>query len=201
MREIKFGKFRISLPFVLLICLMVVLDENYIFVTTFFAILIHELAHIAAVRICGGKIDGVDVRVFGIRINVPELKLLSYKKEIIIAAAGPVAGIIAAISGAAAASAFGLKNTEYFVGVNIVITAINLIPVFPLDGGRITLSLLLLLFPVRAAYVISYILSIFSIAALFSLCVFLAMHGILNPSLVIFSIYVAVCGIRLRPLL
>ena len=179
---------------------MLVLDDKGIFIPTFLAVFIHELAHIAAVRIYGGTIERIDVRVFGIRVNVPELRFLPYKKEIIIAAAGPIAGIATAIVSALAADLFGLKNADYFVGINIVITAINLIPVFPLDGGRMVLSLLLLNFSVRAAYVISYILNILSVSAWFSLCVILALRGVLNPSLVIFSAYVAFCGIRLCPL-
>lgn len=201
MRKIGLPKLKISIPFFCLIALVYIMDFRNVFLPTFAAVSIHELSHIVAIRICGGTIDKIDIRAFGIRVNVPELQYMSYKREIIIAAAGPLMGIITAMFFSATASLLSIRAFDYFIGINIVITAINMIPVYPLDGGRVVLSILLMVFPVRAAFLISYILTIFSIAALFSLCAILAVGDALNPSLVIFSLYIAVCGVKFRPLI
>lgn len=201
MKKPRLPKIKISIPFLCLIALMYMLDFRSAFLPTLFAVLIHELSHIAAIKLCGGTVDEIDIRAFGIRANVPELRFMSYKKEIIIAAAGPCAGILTAMGAAATADMFNINSLDYFIGVNIVITAINLIPVYPLDGGRIVLSLALMLLPMRCAYVISYILAIFSIAALLALCALLAIRQALNPSLVIFALYIAVLGTKFRSLL
>ncbi|MBQ6902609.1 MAG: hypothetical protein IJN71_06350 [Oscillospiraceae bacterium] len=189
-------KIRVSIPFVCLVALMYIFDCRNVFLPTFIAVALHEFSHIAAARVCGGTIDFVDIRAFGIKVNIPELSMMSYGKEIIIAAAGPAAGIITAVSAVAAARILKTDSFSYFIGVNALITAINLIPVYPLDGGRIALSLNLMIFSMRTAYFISYVLSLVSIATLFAICTYLAINGMLNPSLVIFSVYITACGIK-----
>lgn len=189
-------KIKVSIPFILLIAAMYILDSGNVFIPTFFAVIIHELSHIIAIFLCGASIDVIDIRAFGIRVNVPELSCMPYKKEIIIAAAGPLAGIITASLCFTAANILHTAIFDYFIGVNVLITAINLIPVYPLDGGRIVLGTMLQYLPVRAAYTVSYILAIVSIGTLFGLCTFLAFRGALNPSLVIFTAYIALCGIK-----
>ncbi len=195
----KKTRIKVSFPFILMLALMYVLDCRNLFLPTLLAVALHELSHIAAIRICGGSIDEIDIRAFGIRARVPELNYMPYEKEIIIAAAGPIAGVITASSAYAAANLLHTAAFDYFIGVNIVITVINLIPVYPLDGGRIILSLALKFLPVRVAYTVSYIFAVVSISALFSLCLALALNSALNPSLVVFTGYIAFCGIKFQP--
>lgn len=192
----RFAKVRISLPFCILISVMYVLDFGRVFLPTFAAVLIHELAHIVAIKLFGFKITQVNIRAFGISVKVENIEYIPYTKEIIIAAAGPLAGLITAAATFVAAKCFGIYSLSYFVGVNIVITAINLLPVYPLDGGRIVLCTLAKLMTHRVAYTISYILSILSTGTLFGLCAYFASVGKLNPSLVIFSSYIALCSIK-----
>ena len=196
---IKNIKFKVSVPFILLVAIMFILDSVNVFIPTLFAVMVHEFSHIAAIFLCGASIDIIDIRAFGIRVNVPELSCMSYKNEIIIAAAGPLAGIITASLAFAAAVMSDTSVFDYFIGVNVVITAINLIPVYPLDGGRIILGVMLQYLPMRVAYTISYVFAIVSIGTLFGLCTFLALRGELNPSLVIFTAYIALCGIKSHP--
>lgn len=76
-----------------------------------------------------------------------------------VAAAGPGANLVMAIlwalalkwlvSWGAAGSASGLLMAKVGISVNLVLMALNLLPVPPLDGGRIAVSLL----PLRAARV------------------------------------------------
>ncbi len=191
-------RFSVSIPFCLLIAVLWLLDLGGAFLPTFLAIVIHELGHIAAIKACGGTIERLDIKIFGAKIHVPELSLMSYGKEITIAAAGPAAGLLAAGGAFAAACVLKTNAFDFFIGVNIAITAINLIPVYPLDGGRIVLSGLLSLFSVRAAYAVAYAVSIISVAAMFSLCIALAMKGMLNPTLALFAGYIAICSITRR---
>ena len=199
MSRFKVPRIRISIPFLLLICLLYVGDLQNVFVPTMIAVCIHELGHITAIMFCGGTIEEVDIKIFGARIFVPELAVMPYRSEIIIAAAGPAAGLLTAVCSAAAAKFFKIEISDYFIGINIVISAINMIPVYPLDGGRITLSTALLLFSLRCANIIYCIMASVSAASGIALCIALAMHGALNPTIVIFTTYVAVCAVTLRP--
>ena len=194
-----FPKIKISIPFFVLLGILYIMDRNAAFLPTLIAVCIHELSHIIAIKLCGGKIEKIDVRAFGIRIDVPELQYISYCREIIIAAAGPAAGIITAVFASASARAFDIDFLRFFSGVNLVISAINLIPVYPLDGGRIVLSLALSFLSLRAAYFVSYAMTLLSVGILSGLCIALASCKLLNPSLLVFSVYIAVCGINFRP--
>ena len=198
MRKLNLPKMRISIPFVLLLASLYALDFGKVFTPTFFAVLIHESAHILATRLCGGTVSSIDIRIFGIRAEVPELRLMPYKREIIIAAAGPLAGIVTAGCAAVTANLFAVTGLNYFIGMNLVVSAINLIPVYPLDGGRIVLSTALSLFSLKFAYILCRTFAFLAISGLFLLCAVLGVEGTLNPSLMIFSLYIAVCGIRFR---
>lgn len=195
----KFPKINISLPFLVLLAILYIMDRNMAFLPTLIAVCIHEFSHIIAIKLCGGTVKKIDIRAFGIKIDVPELQYISYRREIIIAAAGPAAGIITAVCASAAARFFDIEFLRFFSGINLVISAINLIPVYPLDGGRIVLSLMLSVFSLRAAYFVSYAMTLLSVGILSGMCIALASCNLLNPSLLIFSLYIAVCGINFRP--
>lgn len=88
------------------------------------AAVIHELCHYLAIRCCGGQIIGISVGMGGARIEVVGL---SNGQELFCALAGPLGGLallllIRWIPRTAICGAFQ--------------SLFNLLPVYPLDGGR-----------------------------------------------------------------
>ncbi len=198
---IKFSNITVSVPFVLLLSVMYLFDENNAFLPVVASIIIHEAAHIIALRMCGGRAEGIELKAFGIRINTPELKLMPYKAEIAIAAAGPIAGGITAAVFGVISLVFNVNYFDFFIGVNVIMSAINLLPIYPLDGGRIALSSCLLLLPLRFAKIIYFLLNItFSVLCVL-VCLFLAIKKAMNPSLLIFAGYLAVRAVKNREIL
>jgi Zn-dependent protease len=121
----------------------------------FLSILLHELGHAWVAIRNGISIEGIDLWMFG---GVAKLSKDSDSPgvEFRIAAAGPlVTAVIAAVClglGAAVSSGsdalqsaqFDQNTTDattavlgYLASINILLLAFNLIPAFPLDGGRI----------------------------------------------------------------
>jgi len=110
----------------------------------FSSLLLHELAHSVVARRFGVRINAITLFLFG---GVAELENEppSAMSELWIAAAGPamsvVLGIIFwALGGLwqSIASSDGLGTVlVYLATVNLVIAAFNLVPAFPMDGGRI----------------------------------------------------------------
>lgn len=110
--------------------LYVVNKLEYFFAFYIFAIL-HELVHIIAALILKVKIK--EVVLLSIGVNAQYDDNISCNKELAIACAGPIASLFFAIV---------LANTEYAV-MNIIILLTNLIPIYPLDGGRIVRIILI----------------------------------------------------------
>jgi Zn-dependent protease/CBS domain-containing protein len=108
----------------------------------FVSILIHELSHALVARAHGLGIHGITLHIFG---GVSELRdePPSPKAEFLIAVVGPVtsfaiAAVLAGITFAGVlTSPFAAAIAQYLLFVNAAVGVFNLIPGFPLDGGRL----------------------------------------------------------------
>jgi Zn-dependent protease len=105
----------------------------------FASIVVHELAHALVARRHRIPIDGITLFVFG---GVAEMgaEPPSAKAELRMAIAGPLTSIgIAALAFAGSALSVVLA---YLGAINLLLAAFNLLPAFPLDGGRVFRALL-----------------------------------------------------------
>jgi Zn-dependent protease len=110
----------------------------------FGSLILHELAHSVVARRFGLQISGITLFLFG---GVAELKSepVSGTSEFWIAIAGPAASLCIALAfwiGARLAGLAGLPEPallvlSYLATLNIVLALFNLLPAFPMDGGRV----------------------------------------------------------------
>ena len=98
------------------------------------SVVIHECGHIAALFVNREHAESLVLHAFGVEINTNG-KSISDMKMIFIALAGPVLSLISA-------QVFYFVFRPLFMP-NLCIGLINLLPVIPLDGGRILNSVLL----------------------------------------------------------
>lgn len=105
-------------------------------VTLFGSVLLHELGHAMAARRYGIQTLSITLYPFGgiaALVDLPK----DTRKEMVIALAGPaVNGAIFAL----ALPAFLLTGWSVFgmlAGVNLVMGLFNMVPAFPMDGGRV----------------------------------------------------------------
>ncbi|HET8725940.1 MAG TPA: site-2 protease family protein [Alphaproteobacteria bacterium] len=104
----------------------------------FASIVLHELAHAVVARRYGMPIVGITLFIFG---GVAELRdePPSAKAEFLMAGAGPLASMALAVvfGGAATAGPAAWVAVAAYLGyINGLLAIFNLIPAFPLDGGR-----------------------------------------------------------------
>ena len=104
--------------------LMVLLFPLRFLVGVLLAALIHELGHLLALKLAGGRVLSVHLRAGGARI---EASPLPPGREALCALAGPAAGAL---------TIFAYKTFPELALSGLVQTVFNLLPVYPLDGGR-----------------------------------------------------------------
>lgn len=95
----------------------------------------HECCHLVALRISSGRIGGVRIGAAGAVIEAREL---SRGRELVCALAGPLGGLLLL------PLARWLPRTAICAAFQSIY---NLLPVYPLDGGRALTCLAFLLFP------------------------------------------------------
>ncbi len=102
------------------------------------AALVHELGHIAAARWVGVGIRGMKLDLFGARLELGGL--MSYGRECLIAAGGPLASLLSVAVLYPLQAFRGREGMELFLGASLVLGCVNLLPVGTLDGGRMLRS-------------------------------------------------------------
>jgi len=179
-----FKKLQIHISFLFLAVFFAVafFDKSGLFGLSMLALLIHEAGHFCVMFLCGKRVTALSFRLFGIEIISRE-SVLSYPKEILIAAGGIVYNI---------AVFFAFKNVYFFfAAINLVVACYNLLPIGSLDGGQIVEYLLLTrLVPQKAERIALFISIVFLIPVL-TLLIFMCFRT-KNPSLLIFGGYLTV---------
>lgn len=143
----------VSPLFFVMFAVMAVMGEGYVCVTYAATVILHEMAHAEVAKKLGYALCGIRLNVYGASLT-GEFESVRPSDEAIIALAGPAFNLFAAICGVAfwwivPESYFILQA---FVEANLFTAIFNILPVFPLDGGRILLALLSKKLPRRRVY-------------------------------------------------
>ena len=115
----------------------------------FASIVLHELSHSLVARRHGMEMKGITLFIFG---GVAQMgaEPPNPRAELLISIAGPIASVLigglfllASTASAAAGAPMPLTVTlRYLATINWALAAFNLIPAFPLDGGRVLRAVL-----------------------------------------------------------
>ncbi|MDQ0878011.1 stage IV sporulation protein FB [Paenibacillus sp. V4I3] len=113
-------------------------------VTLFGIVLVHEFGHLAAANGFGWRVREVQFLPFGGVLIVDELGTAPTREELIVSLAGPLQHVwmilVALLMKWVDVGASSWW--DYFIEANLMIGLFNLIPVMPLDGGKVMQSLL-----------------------------------------------------------
>ncbi|MCH5351539.1 MAG: M50 family metallopeptidase [Clostridiales bacterium] len=152
----------------------------YEFVCSLTAVILHEFAHARVAKKLGYALNNIKIMPYGAALNGSAE--LTPKHEILIAMAGPAVNCIFGLIFAAMWWLIPVSYafTHVFCLCNIYIGVFNLIPVYPLDGGRILLALLSMRVKRKKAYTAMRVVSVVFGAVMIALFILSAVYA-LNP--------------------
>ena len=145
------------------------------------AALLHELGHVLAILLCKGKILKITILPIGAQLDALPAK--TYFKEAAVCGSGIAFNLLfAGIS-------FPFFGASDFFVCNLLLAALNMLPIIGLDGGDLLYCLLqICLDPQRAHTLLSVISFVFlAVFWLFSVYIFLCLNG--SPLLLFLDIY------------
>jgi len=148
---------------------------NYLLV-----VFLHELGHSVMAGFLGYKLNRITILPFGASLSGKENVFYSTRHEILVAISGPLVNLILLILCLALfwifPISYGVLDNFYYA--NLITFIFNLLPVYPLDGGRVVYSLLKKKFEINKAYKIIKVLGIIISCLLFVLFIISAFFKI-----------------------
>lgn len=133
-------KFEFEKSFFLVLLFLLDVKRLKKFIIIFFCLLTHEIAHVLMAKLFGLQTKKIICGLFGFRAKIIDFNLLNNKKKFLVLIAGPSVNFCFWLL----CNDLVLKEINFFIG------SINLLPIYPLDGGRILILILKKLFFNRA---------------------------------------------------
>lgn len=182
-------RIKINPLFLLLGVYFALSGKIFIFISAVIAVSLHELGHSIAAAHYGYKLDTLELMPYGAVIS-GNIRGLKFKDEITVALAGPLLSLFIYVFFAAVwwffPETYAFTDTAAYLSLSLAI--INILPVFPLDGGRITLALLINNAGEKKAQKITKIISVCISVLLLLLCV-ISIFYTFNVTFLIFSLF------------
>lgn len=119
---------------------LILMFTGYIpeFLVLYGSILLHECGHILAAKLLGRKISSIKILPVGLNATIDDRPGCRWER-LLIYISGPLANVLlfTALMLINSYYLYQTDNMRFFILVNICLAIFNLIPVLPLDGGRI----------------------------------------------------------------
>lgn len=137
---IKAGKVYINIFTLPLICASILTGTVTELALSYAVAVLHELAHFAAARRLNIGASRFVIMPFGVYLQLKESVIENPRHECIVCAAGPVCNMVLIAALFLARPHIGsqyIPALDFFICTNASMLLINVVPIVPLDGGRI----------------------------------------------------------------
>lgn len=144
MKKQKRSFIRVSKVFLLYLIVLVIIGFKGKFLISFIFVFIHELVHYGFARKLGFNGFGIEILPIGTVLKLDDLDEATPKEDLIISISGPLVNLILACVFYFFKKNYSLNYLDLIYMSNLALGIFNLIPAFPLDGGRILRDILAL---------------------------------------------------------
>lgn len=154
---------------------------------------IHELAHLAAAKVLCIDVGQIRLTPFGGMARIDNPYVIPPMRLFAMAAAGPLANLILIMVIASLNSWLGLHATTaaLLIRINATLMLFNLVPVLPLDGGRMLYAVLSLIMPrAKAVNAAIWLGRLFSLLLILFAAYGVFLHGQLNLSPLFAAVFI-----------
>jgi stage IV sporulation protein FB len=158
-------KVRIHFLFWIVILLAVMTGRFLEIVTLFVLVIIHEMGHVTAAWSLGWRMKTLELLPFGGVVQTDEWGSVPIHEELIVALSGPFHNVMMILAGGLFMwmGWWDQEWTRYFIHLNSILVGFNLLPIYPLDGGRVMQALLGYVLPYQKA--VAWTVKISTVAA------------------------------------
>ncbi len=150
-------KIEINLKIIFAIILFFIFNNLNIYLMFLFFVLIHEISHLIVGLMMGGKAEKMYITPLGVSLEIYSYGKNSSLTKIIFYFSGPLINLILAFIFFYLEINMNFK--EQLIYTNLAICFFNLLPILPLDGGKILKEIFTIIFKSEIS---NYIMIIFS---------------------------------------
>ena len=132
-------RFEVGISFIPFLIVILLAGQYKLFFTYFLITLIHELGHVIMSIIFKVRVNRIKLSIFGFNADIDSIDYLAIYKQILIIIAGPLTYFISniLIKELYLNNVISLVMYNKALASNLYILIFNLLPIFPLDGGRL----------------------------------------------------------------
>lgn len=194
----KAGDSRISISFFFFVavCIALVLDTTNTAAFALCAAAVHEGGHLVCMLIFGERPSRIFIAPFGFCIT--RFSNSSYRREMLIALAGPLANVFVALAMLILMLCGHVKGLLKPIAVNIALALFNFLPIEPLDCGRAVRCFLMCKMNAVKAEKTVFIIGIVFLIPLSALGFYVLIKSKYNITLLIASIYLSCMLLKRR---
>ncbi|PJI10293.1 MULTISPECIES: M50 family metallopeptidase [Clostridium] len=188
--------FKLSKYFIPYIIILFIIGFNGELFYVFIFVLLHEITHYLTARILGFSGFDIEILPFGAVLKLKDIEYATEREDFIISLSGPLLNLIlAAIFYVLFKNNFGYKVYSLCI-INFSLGIFNLMPAFPLDGGRLLRDMLSCKLNYRKSNEITIGVSIF-IGIIF--CIFSLIgvfFNIKNLNMLVVAFFILFCSFK-----
>ena len=183
-------KYKIHPLFILYLIFLLIIGQFEGVLVYCLVVSMHEMAHSFVAKKLGYKLDKMLLMPYGVCLNYKTNCFLP-KDEILIAISGPLLNVVLATATIALWWIFPVTQlyTKVFCYANISLFVFNLLPCFPLDGGRVLAAIITKKRDRKLAIKITVMFNILVCLIFVISFIFGLFFGVINTNMLIISIF------------